>query len=89
MSKKHKKVCTTLSHIKHLLILVSTMTGCVTISVIAFLVGILVGIASSDVGLKICAIMIGFTKYKLIIEKKKKNHDEIVFFNGFSNNIPT
>ena len=32
MSKKHKKVCTTLNYIKHFFILGSTITGCVSIS---------------------------------------------------------
>ena len=56
MSKKHKKVCTTLNYIKHFLILGSTITGCVSISAFAFLVRIPIGIASSAIGLKICAI---------------------------------
>ena len=40
MSKKHKKVCTTLNYIEHFLILGSTITGCVSISSFAYLVGI-------------------------------------------------
>ena len=40
MSKKHKKVCTTLNYIEHFLILGSTITGCVSISSFASLVGI-------------------------------------------------
>ena len=32
MSRKHKKVCTTLNYIKHFLILASTITGCISIS---------------------------------------------------------
>ena len=31
MSKKHKKICTTLNYIEHFLILGSTITGCVSI----------------------------------------------------------
>ena len=30
MSKKDKKVCTTLNYIEHFLILVSTITGCIS-----------------------------------------------------------
>ena len=41
MSKKHKKVCTTLSYIEQFLILASTNTGCISISVFASLLGIL------------------------------------------------
>ena len=44
MSKKHKKVCTTLNYIEHFLILVSTITGWVSISAFASLTGILIGI---------------------------------------------
>ena len=35
MSKKHKKVCTTLYYTKHLLILASIITGCISISAFA------------------------------------------------------
>ena len=44
MIKKHKKVCTTLNYIKLSLILISPITGCVSISAFAFLVGVLIGI---------------------------------------------
>ena len=37
-----------------------------------------VGIASSEVVLKICAITGGIKKYKSIIKKKRKKHDKIV-----------
>ena len=78
MSKKHKKVCTTLNYIEHFLILASTITGCVSISAFASLIGIPIGITSSAIGLKICAITAGIKKYKSIIKKKKKKHDKIV-----------
>ena len=42
------------------------------------LAGIPVGITSSAVGLKICAIAAIIKKYKSIIKKKKKKHDQIV-----------
>ena len=44
MIKKHKKVCTTLNYIKLSLILISPITGCVSISAFAFLVGVPIGI---------------------------------------------
>ena len=44
MIKKHKKVCTTLNSIKLSLILISPITGCVSISAFAFLVGVPIGI---------------------------------------------
>ena len=52
------------------------VTGCVSISAFALLVAIPVGIASSAVGIKICAITAAIKKYKSIIMKKKK-HDKI------------
>ena len=78
MSKKHKKVCTTLNYIEHFLLLTSTITGCVSISSFASLVGIPIGITSSANGLKICAITAEIKKYKSIIKKKNKKHNKIV-----------
>ena len=48
-------VCKTLDYIEHLLILASVFTGFVSISVFDSLVNIPIDIASSAVGLKICA----------------------------------
>ena len=76
MCKKHKKVCGVLNYIEHLLILVSTVTGCVSISDFSSLVGIPVGITSSAIGLEICVVTAGMKKYKSIIKKKK--HDKII-----------
>ena len=72
----------------YLLILVSTVTGSVSISAFASLVAILIGIACSAVGLKICAITAEIKKYKSIVNKKqkkqkktkKKKDDQIVLF---------
>ena len=36
MSKKHKKVCTTLNYINNFLILASTITRCISISAASF-----------------------------------------------------
>ena len=44
----------------------------VTSSVFAFLVAISVGITSSAVGMKICAITTAIKKYKLIIKKQEE-----------------
>ena len=48
-----------MNHIDHLLIVISTITGCVFISAFASLVGIPIGITSSAIGLKICEIIAG------------------------------
>ena len=78
MSKKHKKVCGVLNYIEHLLILVSTVSGCVSISAFAYVVGILLGITSSAVELKICLITAGIKRCRSIIQKKKRKQDKIV-----------
>ena len=79
MSKKHKKDCRVLNYIDHLLIVISTITVCVSISAFVSLVGIPIGITISAIGLKVCSITAGIEKYKPIIKKKKKKHDKIVF----------
>ena len=63
MCRKHKNVCTVLNYIEHLHILASAITGCISISDFAFLLGISVEITSSTTGLIICAITAGFKKY--------------------------
>ena len=68
MSNKQKKSCTTLNYIEYFLNLVSTVTGCISISVFATSVGI----TSSAIGSKIFAIAAGIKKYKSIIKKKEK-----------------
>ena len=72
MSKKYKKVCATLNHIEHFLILASAVTGCISISAFASLLGIPIGITSSAIALKICSINAGIKKYKSIIKKNGK-----------------
>ena len=78
MSKKHKRVCTTLDYIEHFLILASIITGCISVSAFSSLIGISIGITSSGIGLKICAITAGIKKYESIIKKKKNKHDKLV-----------
>ena len=78
MSKNHKKVCRVLNYIEHLLIVISTITGCVSISAFAYLVGVSIGITSYAIGLKICVTIAGIKKHKSINKKNKKKHDKIV-----------
>ena len=47
MGDKYKKTCRYLNYVEHLLILISTITGCVSIYAFGSLVDILVGITSS------------------------------------------
>ena len=88
MNRKHKNVCTTLNYNKHFLILVSTVTGSISISAFASLLGIPKGIKSSAIGLNICAIDVGIKKHKSIIKKKKKkNHKTILLAKSNLNSI--
>ena len=61
-----------LNYIKYILILVSRLTGCVSISAFASLVGISEGITSSAIRLEICVITAGIKKYQSIIKKNKE-----------------
>ena len=74
MSEKYKRTCKYLNYVEHLLILVSTVTGCVSIFSFASLTCIPVGVTSSAVGIKICAITAGIKKHKSIIKKEEKNN---------------
>ena len=65
MSEKNKKTCTTLNYIEHSLILGSK------ISAFASLVGIPIGITTSAVGLKICAITATIKEYNNMKEEIK------------------
>ena len=78
ISKKQKNICKILSYTERLLILVSTVTGSVSIYGFASFVGIPVGIASSVVMIKTCIISAGVKKYESIIKKMKQKHDKIV-----------
>ena len=44
MSEKYEKTCRYLNYVKHLLVLASTITGCVSVSAFASLVCVPVGI---------------------------------------------
>ena len=61
-----------MNYTQHLLILFSKVTACVSISVIASLAGIHVGITSSAVILKICAIIARIKEYNWIIKTEEK-----------------
>ena len=78
MSENYNKTCKYLNYVEHLLILVSTVKDCVSVSAFASSVCVPVRITSSPVGLNICAITWGTKKYTSITKKKKKKHDEIV-----------
>ena len=70
-----------------MLIFVSSVTGCVSISSFASLVCVPVGVKSSVVETKICAITGGSQNYKEIIKRKKKKYDETVLLGKGKLNI--
>ena len=64
MSRKYKKVCTTINYIEHFLSLTSTITGCISISAFTSLLSITIRITSFAIGLKLYARAAGIKKYK-------------------------
>ena len=62
-----------MNYIEQSLVAISTITGCVSISAFASLVGIPIGITSSKIGLKIYVITVGIKKYNSIIQKKGRS----------------
>ena len=67
-----------MNYTEHWFILVSTITGCVSISTFPSLVGIPVGITSSAVGLKICAITARIKNIHQELRKEKTWQNSIV-----------
>ena len=67
-----------MNYINRWLIVISTIAGCISISLFASLVSIWIGITNSAIGLKICVITLGIKKYNSINKKNKKKHNEII-----------
>ena len=90
-NKKHKNDYRDLNYIGHLLILISTVTRCVSISAFFFffsLIGIPIEIASSAIWLKFCVITARINNYKSIIKKKKKKQ-YIIYWLQYITTKPT
>ena len=71
MSKKHKKVCRVLNHTEHLLIIISTITGCFHFS-FCFFNWYFYRNYKFCSRIKVCLITAGIKKYKSIIKEKEK-----------------
>ena len=90
MSRRHRKFYTAQNYIKNFFILQSTITGRISISTFVSLVGIPIGITSSAIGLKNCAINARIKKYqqlgdeshKLNIKKIKKREVQSPFIDN-------
>ena len=78
MSGRNKKISTALNYIGHVLVLVSIIIGCISISGFASLLGLLVGITSSTIGWKVFLITTGIKKYNSTIKKYKMKHSKPV-----------
>ena len=68
--------CPTLNYMELFLILSFSITGCISISTFTSLLGISIGITSSAIGLKICAVIAGIKIFNSIFKKKKKKQDK-------------
>ena len=75
MGQKHKKVFRPLNYFESVLAFVFTISGCVSISAFASLVGVSVSIVSSMI--KNFTITAVIKKHKLIVQKKKKKYDKV------------
>ena len=60
-----------INHVKQLLVLGLTVTDCVSISTLSSFVCVPVGITSSELGIKTCAVTAGIKLYRSIIKKNK------------------
>ena len=71
-------MCTVLNYAKHFLVLVSDVSSCISIFVLASLVVAPLGIATSAIGLKMNALTAGIKSYQSIIKKKEKVRQYVV-----------
>ena len=78
MSEKHKKVFTVLNYIEQLLILISTVTGCLSISAFPLLIDIPIGITTFALELNFFLITVGIKNYRSTTKNKRQKHDRIV-----------
>ena len=62
-----------MNYIDHLLIIISTVNGYVSVSGFASLVGITIGVTTPAIGFKMCPITAEIIKYNSIIKKKKSD----------------
>ena len=78
MSENYKQFCRVLNCINNLLIVISAITGCGSISAFTSLLGMQIGITSSAIGLKKCVITAGIKRYNSTNKKNKNKHNKRV-----------
>ena len=69
---------TTPNYTEYILILTSAVSGCISVSFFASLLGIPIEITSSAIRLKTCVTTAGTKMYMSMIKKRKKKHNKIV-----------
>ena len=79
MSEKYKKTCNYSNYVERFIILISTVTSCVSIFPFSSLVSGPIEIRSSALGLKTCVFTARIKNYRSVITKKEKKQDEIVW----------
>ena len=83
MCEKHKSY----SYFEKFLIFVSTVSGSVSVSPFASLVGVPFGTANFVVEITRCVITAGIKKYESVTKKKKKKLDKIVLLAKIMKNV--
>ena len=73
ISEKYKKTCKYLNQVEKLLILISAVTGRISVYVFPSLVCVAVGITNSPVGIQNFAITAEIKNCKSVIKKKRKS----------------
>ena len=73
ISEKYKKTCKYLNQVEKLLILISAVTGRISVYVFPSLVCVAVGITNSPIGIQNFAITAEIKNYKSVIKKKRKS----------------
>ena len=72
------RTCAYISYVKHLLILASAFTSCISVSAFTSLVAVPLGITSSAVELRICGITTGIKKRKKISQLSRERRRNII-----------
>lgn len=63
LTKKNEKACSALNYFEHFPVFISFASGCVSITLFPSIVSVPIGIASSAVQSKICALTAAIKKY--------------------------
>ena len=73
LKKQSRNVRTTVSYIDYFIIIVSAVTGYISIAGFVSFLSIAIGIMSSAIELKICTISAGIKKLSQLLRKKRRS----------------